>query len=103
MNKNRVIQKQIMRAACLTLGPLTLCLSFSLSLSSRLGGAGDILLTFRKCWFEFHVCERARVCVRVRVSLCVCVCDVRTFVHACEGATVSLSVSCNIARITSQI
>lgn len=91
MNKNRVIQKQIMRAARLILGPLTLSLSFSLSLSSRLGGAGDILLTFRKRWFEFRVCERA------------CVCGVRTFVHACEGATASLSVSCNIARITSQI
>lgn len=53
-----------------------------LSLSSRLGGAGDILLTFRKRRFEFCVCERACVrawayacvfmCVPVKVQLCVC-------------------------------
>lgn len=46
----------------------------SLSLSYRLGGAGDILLIFRKCQLTcLRECGRMRICAWLRgVELCVC-------------------------------
>lgn len=60
-----------------------LSLSFCLSLfiSFRLGGAGDILLTFRKCQFEVCVC----------VCACVCI-DVFVCAHECKTVRACLSV-----------
>lgn len=52
-----------------------------LSVSSRLGGAGDVLLTFRKCQFDLRVCEKDFVCLCVCVWACVFAC-------AWKGATV---------------
>ena len=43
--------------------------NFSPSFFCRMGGTGDILLTFKKCQFELFVCDCLCECV-----LCVCVC-----------------------------
>lgn len=71
MNTNRVIQEYYENCSPVILVSDTLPLSPSVSLffSSRLGGVGDILLTFIKCQFE--LCVYDCVCVCVWVCLCV--------------------------------
>lgn len=64
-------------------GTFSLLLILFLSLSSRLGGAGDILLTFRKCQLELCVCE----CVRVYVYSCLW-----GYYRVCACARVCVSV-----------
>lgn len=65
-----------------------------LSVSSRLGGAGDVLLTFRKCQFDLRVCEKDFVCVCVSGRVCL---------RAPGKVRLCLSASCNNAWISSQI
>lgn len=71
----------------------TSCLTSALSLSSRLGGAGDILLAllaFNNSEFEFDsVSER--------------VCNVGVLVHVCTDTTPYLCVSCDPEGINSTI
>lgn len=82
MNLNRLIQKEIITTSCLT---------FALSLSSRLGGAGDILLAllaFKNSEFEFDS---------------VSVHNVGVLVHVCTHTTLYLSVRCDPEWINSKI
>lgn len=92
MNANRVMQKDIMKNARLSFLVSDTFPSLFLSLSPRLGGARDILLTFRKCQYE--LCLWVHVCVCL--GMCVCVC-------ASEERTVSLSVVIYMDHFTSLI
>lgn len=79
MNVNRLIQKQIIITAC-----LTFALWHFSSLSSRVGGAGDILLALENSECEFD-----------SVSVC-------GLVHVCTDTTLYLSVRCYLEGINSK-